>query len=146
MANRLRKSTPYSSTVCVATVATRQFATSNSERGDSASAVLLPAGVVFVTGVKTPSTVLVLPTSRTRSIEIAHVRTGLRPVQAAALYAAAAAHAVKDPPPQHFSFSARSHCPTEYGTQALCCSNLQEPAFVKAFRHTLEAHVFFDLD
>src|SRR5579864_855105 len=60
MANRLRKRTPYSSTVCVITVATRQCAIS---RG----AVALPAnpGAVFS---YTPRTVFVLPTSRTRSI------------------------------------------------------------------------------
>src|SRR6476646_4564585 len=60
MANRLRKRTPYSSTVWVITVATRQCAI---RRGT----VVLPAnpGALFSS---TPSTVLVLPTSRTRSI------------------------------------------------------------------------------
>src|SRR5579864_7241391 len=60
MAKRLRKSTPYSSTVCVRMVATRQCAIS---RGDA-----LPISY-------TPRTVLVLPTSRTRSISPPRGRT-----------------------------------------------------------------------
>src|SRR5690349_5742069 len=60
MANRLRKRTPYSSTVWVMTVATRQCA---SRRGGE----LLPAKP-SATFSYTPSTVLVLPTSTTRSI------------------------------------------------------------------------------
>src|SRR5215472_11538098 len=60
MSKRLRKRTPYSSTVCVMTVATRQCA---SRRGEA----LLPAKPVATVSY-TPSTVLVLPTSRTRSI------------------------------------------------------------------------------
>src|SRR5215469_1687832 len=60
MAKRLRKSTPYSSTVWVLMVATRQCATS---RG----AEFLPEiPGMFIS--YTPSTVLVLPTSRTNSI------------------------------------------------------------------------------
>src|SRR5206468_2095295 len=59
MAKRLRKRTPYSSTVCVITVATRQWAIS---RG----AVVLPAKPEALFSY-TPNTVLVLPTSRTRS-------------------------------------------------------------------------------
>src|ERR1044071_9296792 len=60
MSNRLRKRTPYSSTVWVITVATRQCAKRHDEE-------LLPAkpGATFS---YTPSTVLVLSTSRTRSI------------------------------------------------------------------------------
>src|ERR1041385_3923647 len=60
MSKRLRKRTPYSSTVWVMTVATRQCA---SRRGEE----LLPAKP-GATVSYTPSTVLVLPTSRTRSI------------------------------------------------------------------------------
>src|SRR5215467_13893324 len=60
MSKRLRKRTPYSSTVWVMTVATRQCA---SRRGGE----LLPAKP-GATVSYTPSTVLVLPTSRTRSI------------------------------------------------------------------------------
>src|SRR5262249_39083314 len=60
IAKRLRKSTPYSSTVCVLMVATRQCASSR--------------GAEFLAGTPgmlisyTPRTVLVLPTSRTNSI------------------------------------------------------------------------------
>src|SRR4249920_169799 len=60
MANRLRKRTPYSSTVWVITVATRQCA--SRREGE-----LLPAKP-GATVSYTPSTVFVLPTSRTRSI------------------------------------------------------------------------------
>ncbi len=58
--NRLRKSTPYSSTVCAARVVTRQFATSLSYFGGGAESVSDFAN--------TPRTVLVFPTSKTRSI------------------------------------------------------------------------------
>src|SRR5579859_542300 len=61
MAKRLRNSTPYSSTVCVITVATRQCA---SRRGAAPPFPAKPGTAVSYT----PSTVLVLPTSRTRSI------------------------------------------------------------------------------
>src|SRR5260370_4878973 len=60
MANRLRKSTPYSSTVWVLMVATRQWAIS---RGAALLAAKPGALISY-----TPSTVLVLPTSRTSSI------------------------------------------------------------------------------
>src|ERR1051326_4667899 len=66
MSKRLRKRTPYSSTVWVMTVATRQCA---SRRGEA----LLPAKPV-ATFSYTPSTVLVLPTSRTRSISTPRFR------------------------------------------------------------------------
>src|SRR5947207_11258453 len=58
--NRLRKRTPYSSTVCAARVVTRQFATSLSYLGWRVASVRDFAN--------TPRTVLVLPTSRTRSM------------------------------------------------------------------------------
>src|SRR5260370_1670225 len=58
--NKFRNNTPYSSTVCAARVLTRQFATSLSYRGGGAESVRDFA--------KTPSTVFVLPTSRTRII------------------------------------------------------------------------------
>src|SRR5258708_3796761 len=61
MAKRLRNKTPYSSTVWVMTVATRQWA---SRRGGAAGLLAKPGTPVSYT----PSTVLVLPTSRTRSI------------------------------------------------------------------------------
>src|SRR6185437_12875293 len=61
IAKRLRNNTPYSSTVWVIMVATRQWA---SRRG---SALGLPANPETAISY-TPSTVLVLPTSRTRSI------------------------------------------------------------------------------
>src|SRR5215471_14116938 len=60
MANRLRKSTPYSSTVWVLMVATRQWAIS---RGAVFLAAKAGRPISY-----TPSTVLVLPTSRTSSI------------------------------------------------------------------------------
>src|SRR5215472_15359214 len=60
IAKRLRKSTPYSSTVWVLMVATRQWAS-------SCGAEFLPEKPgMFIS--YTPSTVLVLPTSRTKSI------------------------------------------------------------------------------
>src|SRR6266704_3046137 len=58
--NKFLKRTPYSSTVCAARVVTRQFATSLSYLGGGAESVRDFAN--------TPSTVLVLPTSRTRSM------------------------------------------------------------------------------
>src|SRR5882724_8127130 len=61
MAKRLRNRTPYSSTVWVMTVATRQWA---SRRGAAAGLLANPGTPVSYT----PSTVLVLPTSRTSSI------------------------------------------------------------------------------
>src|SRR5215813_10267873 len=60
IANRLRKSTPYSSTVWVLMVATRQWAIS---RGGELLPAKPGAHISY-----TPSTVLVLPTSRTSSI------------------------------------------------------------------------------
>src|SRR5215831_15398239 len=60
MANRLRKSTPYSSTVWVLMVATRQWAI----RRGAAFLEARPGALISYT----PSTVLVLPTSRTSSI------------------------------------------------------------------------------
>src|SRR6266700_359656 len=60
IANRLRNRTPYSSTVWVMTVATRQCASRRGTAGLSAKPETLDS--------YTPSTVLVLPTSRTRSI------------------------------------------------------------------------------
>src|SRR6516165_492851 len=62
---RLRMSTPYSSTVCMRAVVSRQCATSSSPR-------------------KTPSTVLVLPTSMVKSI-LAGLRTATGGVSRATL-------------------------------------------------------------
>src|SRR5690242_10332952 len=61
IAKRLRKSTPYSSTVWVLMVATRQWA---AMRGLSEAGEANPARLISYT----PSTVLVLPTSTTSSI------------------------------------------------------------------------------
>src|SRR5437899_6352365 len=68
--NRFRNNTPYSSTVCAARVVTRQFATSLSYRGGGAESVKDFA--------KTPSTVFVLPTSRTSSITGIYSTAGSR--------------------------------------------------------------------
>src|SRR5947207_6964819 len=60
MENKFRKRTPYSSTVCAPRVVTRQLATSLSYLGGRVASVRDFAN--------TPRTVLVLPTSRTRSM------------------------------------------------------------------------------
>src|SRR5580692_3687261 len=64
---RLRNNTPYSSTVLVREVATRQLANSRLYCGGSSGS---PPGCTLATRAKTPSTVFVFPTSITRSIDL----------------------------------------------------------------------------
>src|SRR5580692_8493970 len=64
---RLRNNTPYSSTVLVREVATRQLASSRLYCGGSSGS---PPGCTLATRAKTPSTVFVFPTSITRSIDL----------------------------------------------------------------------------
>ena len=115
--NRLRNKTPYSSTVLVREVATRQLATSRSYRGVSS---LFPGAPAPGTRSKTPSTVFVLPTSITRSI----FRSCLR----------------VEPPPLPFSYR-----PTQNWFHSASRSHQQEPAWIQSFGRPFKSGaVLFD--
>src|SRR5579864_7196479 len=120
-AKRFRNSTPYSSTVCVQLVATRQWATRRSYFAASPFALSLRAN--------TPSTVLVLPTSRSRSMSM-HRSAGILPAVRNSRRGGGA------------TLFQRPYPAGKHRAQSVARFHLQETARIQAGGHTLVASIF----